>query len=790
MKLTLLKWHPYSNRQLDMRSTLSAYKTASDGYRTYNHINFNKGDGIQITQTINYLPTESDDFEADYLIVSSNDVPSDNAVSNDVISRWYVLESNWNRQKQRILTLRRDIIADTWADVKGDPFYCEKGIVPATDDFIFTPEPLSFNRSLSSIQLLKPESQTHLSGYAVAYVSSNYKGGTYTQEQVLTYPTYDDLPVALRTMFAGQTNVQSKYDEVTIYVSGANDKLGYCPDGNYRMFKCVVHPISKTAPSVTLMVDDEPFDAPNPYGSMLNIESKVCMPYQNPNAILYLTQACTALTGNFPSNATLVHNTVEQPLTPEQASFNNMIYLIQDVSDPHHGGWKVTETYFSYATAYYKQIQYPEAEPQGNIDIINLMKANSGSALFDVTSGSIPERHSIYYRYAKGYYTTNASSYSVGEYTITLPNNLITTRPYNAFYFEYNANNYELAKLLPRDIADNLYDIQLIAYKPESTKATTTQIGSRLVTLNWIETFVTNYTCPVNYNPGTGPNNIKYHGMTDTMRVVAPDSSASWDFTPVKAGITSNFNITVSQDLEPYATQYFITTTLGRMYGGNPQYNSQGLRYQLSCSIPHATSQWASYKTNNVSYQNVFNRQIENAETMHGYDMAEGGLSAITSAAGTAVAGSLVNPALGIGGGIASGVAGIIDQFLAEGKFQESLDYTKDQYAFNMTNIQSRPNTYSGGSVFQPNNSIFAKIELYEATTDEYDAWSKYETYNAWTLGKITTLNTMKTNATTYSAISTFVKGYLCRCSLHEDAHFTNELNNELQRGVYIVNTI
>ncbi len=165
--------------------------------------------------------------------------------------------------------------------------------------------------------------------------------------------------------------------------------------------------------------------------------------------------------------------------------------------------------------------------------------------------------------------------------------------------------------------------------------------------------------------------------------------------------------------------------------------------------------------------------------------MLGSGLNAITSALGTGVgAGIIAGPGLGIAAGASSLAAGIGDQFLAEKRYGEQLDYTKDMFAFNNANIQARPNTLTGSGTSTVANHIRVYAEVFKATDDELTAWNKYALYNAWTLNKISTLSTMRGNID--ASVSKFIKGTLCRCSVHEDSHFVNEINYELMRGVYI----
>lgn len=97
MKLHILTFKNYSNRQATRYSTLAEYAP----YQIYevDNIDFNRADGVVTSQVINTDTAE----QGDYLIVSDN---------GEIVSRWYIVENTWNRMGQVLLSLKRDLIAD------------------------------------------------------------------------------------------------------------------------------------------------------------------------------------------------------------------------------------------------------------------------------------------------------------------------------------------------------------------------------------------------------------------------------------------------------------------------------------------------------------------------------------------------------------------------------------------------------------------------------------------------------------------------------------------------------
>ena len=114
--------------------------TGSAGnWHPFAQVNFNRNDGVTAELTINLASASSvyvDTYEPDYLLVCENAAQGTPLSGVDVLSRWFVLESHWNRERQLILTLRRDLIADFWDSFKSEDFYAEKGPIPTGYDVL------------------------------------------------------------------------------------------------------------------------------------------------------------------------------------------------------------------------------------------------------------------------------------------------------------------------------------------------------------------------------------------------------------------------------------------------------------------------------------------------------------------------------------------------------------------------------------------------------------------------------------------------------------------------------
>ena len=90
----------YYNRKLRYYDNINKYPSAS--YIQSDVINFNFGDGITTTQVVTW-PSAAE-FCADYLVITNED--------NSINSRWFVIDADYKRKGQYVVSLKRDSIAE------------------------------------------------------------------------------------------------------------------------------------------------------------------------------------------------------------------------------------------------------------------------------------------------------------------------------------------------------------------------------------------------------------------------------------------------------------------------------------------------------------------------------------------------------------------------------------------------------------------------------------------------------------------------------------------------------
>lgn len=122
MNLHILNHTNYANRDVQWYATLGDYPEALD---VIVNANFKELDGINTTQVVNT------DAIGNYLLVTDG--------QNNILSRWFILDSTKQREHQYLLTLRRDVIADNYVQFTTSTAYITKGYVDDVDS------PLMFN---------------------------------------------------------------------------------------------------------------------------------------------------------------------------------------------------------------------------------------------------------------------------------------------------------------------------------------------------------------------------------------------------------------------------------------------------------------------------------------------------------------------------------------------------------------------------------------------------------------------------------------------------------------------
>lgn len=350
-----------------------------------------------------------------------------------------------------------------------------------------------------------------------------------------------------------------------------------------------------------------------------------------------------------------------------------------------------------------------------------------------------------------------------------------------------------------------LYDLQILPYCPVRGWINgdhSVQIPNAAASKTYIKDQSNNniglmYWCSTNQfsfdiNKVITPEDIKLESITDMYRLSSPNWNGQFEFNPAKNGGVTKFNIDCTY--KPHMPYIHINPDFGRLYGADYD-DARGLICAGDFSLPQISDAWNTYELQNKNYQQQFQRQIDNLEINHKYDMSQAGISALlgagSGAAAGAVAGSVI-PGVGTAvgaavGGIASLAGAAADMGFAQAKYNEQVSYTKDMHRMQLENIQALPANLTNVGALTYNNMIWPVLEHYSCSQEEKDAIVEYLKYYGMSVGVVGALIDYVNKYPEYNVDGqTFVAGQLIRLNLNDDNHIVDHIYNEIKKGVFI----
>lgn len=781
--LYLLAYNNYYNRIVKTEATLGDYYQylVSDPIE----VNFNPGDGINTVHVLNQsLPT------ADYLVVTDG--------SNTIVSRWFVIHTVRNLRGQYTLTLRRDIIADKLDKVLSTPCFIEKGIVSDNDFAIFNGEDMTFSQIKKGETLLKDASGC---AWIVGYYARN-TGEAITELE----DSFDPENVADITLSTPLTDW-----EYYSYV------------GSNKSFKQFPTRIDYTV-NFEYRYGGIPFESL--YFSFRDVIANPridTLRWERSGGIIgfYMTQSWTEFYSKLDVNS---QRTSLQTQAGEVLGFKSQ----SDTLDFRNLQGKIvldsTGTYYQIGiVSTNKTIDTSVTAGTLRNTLRNIM-TTAGATSTGNDTWTVSAQLSDSYLTA-----TPLVSSSVVKYKIQSNRNHLQDAPYDAFAIPYSdsfkvietGNQFTTQKDIGLNVAMQiarkyagasgvLYDVQLLPYCPFVERLS--DPGEYRVTdakaVSYITQGTSNVHVGVIFNLSVSQfrtsipfnlsiSNVKVDSLTKFIRFCSPNYNGVFEMTPAKNQGINGINITCTY--KPYTPYIQVAPQFAGLYGGDYG-DARGLICGGDFSLPSVTDQWQTYEIQHKNYAAIFDRQIENMEVNNSvqrererWAMAAGvvgGASQGLNAGMYASAGNPVGMAVGavVGAG-ASLAGGLRDLELAEELRNETLDYTRDMYGYNLGNIRALPNTLNKVSAFNINNKIFPFIEYYESTEQERLALIRKIKYNGMSVMRIGILSDYQWtwSAEGVSVTQPYLKGKIIRLEdLQEDYTVAKAIAYELNLGVFI----
>lgn len=792
MKSTLyfLQYNNYYDRVSKVEESLSEYMDYV--IYTLEGVNFNPDDGVDTV--VPAIPLNVESFPADYLLVVE---------SGTIKSKWFVMDATRRLTGVWDFKLHRDTIGEYRKQVMQMPCFVEKGIVNEQDNTIFNNEGMTYNQIKQSEQLIKDKSECQwIVGYyarKTGDATTNLKGTSIDYSTNITYTVnginnWEYYKYATQDFIGAPSSIKYK----TLIQGPNGNKTYYLSDLDNGT---VGHYLGK------------------PYTAVVNFT------YTNDNVI-----------DTVATNAKTNYNAI-RAAAKAQAGFHDANEISTFLSQVG------AIVYDSSTSKYYKVTGYTTSGATG-LDY----QAGASGTLHDLLQSCFVDAgfsknvnplfpYTIYG--AQKYRLTIEEVKLQGTYSYDIP---ITRRftydaPYDVFAIPYSDNfkfnNITCSKTIAMSVAmgiatdyagaGTLYDIQLLPYCPfgidsatytstdtkeysyiKTTGNSSSNVG---VIFNVSSVSRQTFTVPLSI-PVT---DVKVDNETKFCRLVSPDFSSIYEFSPAKnRGVDY---IKIDMTLKPFQPYIHLAPNFKGLNGADFD-DARGLICAGNFSLPIVTDQWKTYQLQNINYEKMFNRQIQNMEVNNSiqreqerWAVAAGTLQG--AAAGGVVGNTFGLTGAGIGGGIggvASLVGGLRDLTLNEQLRRETMAYTKDMHNLQMQNIQALPNSLSKVDAFNQQNKCFPFVEIYDCTDEEKLNLCNKIKYTGMTVNRVGKLIDY-VNYWSYpsqaggddkwvSVSFPYIKGQLILSSgidyvedwnIHEDNHFINALAQEISKGVYYV---
>ena len=804
MDLYFLKFNNYYNRIIKFYDSISEYQSNAEflGDPLLN-CSFNPNNNTDTVQIVNRDHNEI----GDYVLA---------VLGGQIISRWFIIDAHRKLTGQYELKLRRDLFADTYSSVIKAPAFIEKATLDNGDPMIFNKEDMTFNQIKTSETPLKDETNC---AWVVGYIPRD--------------------AFSEATPIQGSVNIEEAYD---IEVAGLDswDYYSYINKkfkGYYNTSETIYAGYVRMVPRVAAVE--------LPYMQGFSIQANGTIDIYDVNTYTpddpnngkvsgitspsvssaYLNFSPTYLAEEAESKANSVVSIAPQGWRTNISIINAQSLAYTECNtqtDDYNYRQLQNKIIYDSESGLYHRVVISKEKKTGTINITsgNLLDTlnstltrNIGSAgTISGTAGS--ESFKMYYSYYE--YTMSLEQvYITATTTIDSDRYHLEDQPYDMFCIPYsdsleifkngtklfNSNKslaINMAVEIGADAGTNaIYDIQLLPYCPVRycIKADGTfdigdakvhyvkdgdneNIGVILWALN------SAFTLNIPYNISV--TNPKIESQTDIYRLCSPNFNGQFEFSPAMNGGVDYFN--VDCNYKPFNPYIHINPNYNYLYGQDFN-DARGLICGGDFSLPQLSNAWSNYQLNNKNYQNIFDRQIENMETNNAIQRRKETLSVTLGTIGGLTGGAMAGSKGGVAGmaaglvvgGIGSAVAGAYDMAMNELARAEALDYTKDQFGYNLGNIQAMPTSLSKTSALTYNNKIFPILEFYTCTEEEKRALENKLKYNGMTVMRIGTIQEFMKNTPTY------IKGKIIRLEdTGEDFHYISELAKEFDKGVFI----
>ena len=806
MNLLIYNYNNYYNRMYKAEETLADY---GDPIHVLLDVkSFKPNNGVNTQHAIG-SSVSSYDGTGDYLICTDE--------FGEIISRWFIIDSQFNRENQWIVNLHRDLVADYYDKIVNVDCQIEKAILPSWNKLTLNPEDVTVNQIKTSETLLKDETEV---AWIVGYYNSKPQPITTDDDPVTGEPSEELSPYLMQLEKNDKVSTNVSYDVAITdsYEDWFGTGVRHSNPSNY-----VWEIFSSWDYNYGNKVNRFLFDATGTAAKFSVDEVNTSIRMKKKTTA---EEVVSAFTGRFETlkqtSFDYLHDTEDPPMmseeeTQEFLALNNRIVRFGDgivrriTISP--GNREQADTRVKANSNLYTYM-YNRLNDSGLLQ-------RSGSAR-DENFGLI---------YTRTHYEIVATPVAANtDLTVDIPVSVrqLNDASYNMFAMPYPINGetftlggkvmtQELSMKVATALANKysgggvLYDLQLLPFCPifDMDKVDTREYD--LPTDESAYSAIKNYDDEIvgyilhakqsqftfNININLSCSNMKMENQTDMYRLCSPNFNGQFEFNLAKnGGSISYFNVDCTY--LPYSPYIHINPSFDGLYGQDFD-DARGLICGGDFSLPIMNDAWETYQLQNKNYLNSFNRGIEKMEKEREFGRASDITSAIFGALQGGVGGASFANILGknmtgwgIAGGAASLIGGIADVWMNDRLRQLNIDYTKDMFNFNLGNIQALPQSIAKTTAYTYNNKVFPLLEYYTCTDEEKEAFANKVAYNSMSVGTIGKISDYIGNTWSYTINGKtieskgYIKGKIIRVlDIDEKTGIINAIGDEIYKGVY-----
>lgn len=827
MKLSLFNSHNYRDRVIFSKPYINDYVARLGSPITLSGINFIANDGIRTEQIVNYpqtLPQYCDGTESPtYLLVSNEGFATIN-------SRWWVIGSQIQRYGQAKLSLLRDVLADFDEEIKSKPMFIRKGWVNSINDpAVLNDEDLTFNQIKKEELPIKDKSGA---AWYVGYLSKDLKtdktitatspnivsSGSYDNKEQYPYGIYDasnpyiseDYSDFIVNFYTQSSSLFSNTSYVQGWDRNGNAKTPWVQNGYSTNDK--VNSMFAYGVLAKDSTDGVKFTGSDYRAAAYHIWSKA---QQEGDWVVKARSLTKAHTTSEVASLLREQDKIYQlgssyykvsitayPIKQTIVVQNGDIFARTILGYANSQGGYNTSSINSYAV----RISF-----QTTGYVVSLTQISNATADFTIYSNRAHLNNEAFDMFAIPATTCRM----IGTETYTNPalcRNMVAG----------------IIEALPKgDSGALLYDVQLVPYCPfpdyilsdgsgeginlskipntdgtknyQSIRIGTEDIYGLILFASSNEFRKTVFTNPITV-PTTSLD-FKVSAQTKKYRLVSPNYNGQFEFSAEKNNGVQGWNVDFTY--KPYQPYIRVAPIFNRLYGQDFG-DARGLICGGDFSITQTNDAWEQYQLQNKNYQAIFDRQITNMEVNNSVQRQLERVNLITGTLSGGItagmAGGMISslPGVGIGTGIAgaalSAAGGIADMKLNERLRSEAIDYAKDQFGYQLQQIQALPYSLNKVGVQNVNYKYFPFVEIYECTVEESTAFINKVQWNGMTVMRIGIIPDYLKN--TADEIGTFIQAKPLRITnytkdneasngIDEATYFLDVIAAELEQGVY-----